>query len=266
MTLSEHRHPNGVVFQTAPVIPYPHGFSTRFGGVSTGRLAALNLGEHRGDDPERVRENYRRFGEAAGFDPARMVFTRQVHETTVRTVTGADRHTLMTEVPYAADGIVTAEPGLALVCFTADCVPVLLADAAHGVVAAVHCGWRSSVGDILKNTLDAMAALGAAPSDTTAAIGPSIGFCCFEVGPEVVEAAEAYLGGDTAGLVRQGEQPGKYYLDLRGANARRLVQLGLDPAHIAVSDECTMCRPDKYWSHRVVGQQRGSMAAAIMIK
>lgn len=267
MTLTEHTHPNGVVYLTAPTIPVAHGFSTRFGGVSEGHLAALNLGDqHRGDTPEHLRENYRRFGEAVGFDPGRMVFTHQVHGNAVRTVTSADVHTLTQPVPYEADGVVTAEIGLALVCFTADCVPVLLCDESAGVAAAVHCGWRSSVSDILKNTLDAMAALGAAPGRVAAAIGPSIGFCCFEVGPEVIGAAEDYLGGDTAGLVRPGKAPGKFYLDLRGANARRLVQLGLAPEKIAVSGECTMCRPDKYWSHRVTGQKRGSMASAIMIK
>ena len=266
MEWTEHTAPEGPVFLTAATIPYRHGFSTRFGGVSTGDLASLYLGEHREDAPENVRENNRRFGAAVGFDPARMVFTRQVHGNAVRTVTAKDIHALMTPVPYDADGIVTAEPDLALLCFTADCVPVLLADGKQGVVAAVHCGWRSSVGDILKNTLDAMRALGARPEDVAAAIGPSIGFCCFEVGPEVAAGVETYLRGDTAGLTRPSPNgEGKVYLDLREANRRRLVQLGLDPQKIAVSRACTMCRPDKYWSYRVVGQRRGTMAAAIVI-
>ncbi|MBQ2634246.1 MAG: peptidoglycan editing factor PgeF [Oscillospiraceae bacterium] len=263
MTFAEHTHPNGVVYQTAPVIHTVHGFSTRCGGVSRDNLFSLNLGEHRGDAPANVTENYRRFAQALGFDPGRMVFPHQVHGKTVRTVTAADIHTLHTPVPYDADGLVTAERGLTLICFTADCVPTLLCDEQAGVIAAVHCGWRSSVADILGQALEAMRALGARPERISAAIGPAIGKCCFEVGPEVTEAAARWLGeplGDLA--LARGD---RFLLDLRGANARRLRQLGLDPDNIAVSEECTMCHPEKFWSHRVVGERRGSMAAAILL-
>ncbi|MBR4425814.1 MAG: peptidoglycan editing factor PgeF [Oscillospiraceae bacterium] len=263
MTFIEHRHPNGVVYQTAPVISTRHGFSTRYGGVSRDYLRGLNLGEHRGDEPANVTENYKRFAEALGFDMDRMVFPHQVHGSAVRTVTAADIHTLHTPVPYDADGLVTAERDLTLICFTADCVPTLLCDAQAGVIAAVHCGWRSSVADILGRALAAMQALGARPERISAAIGPAIGRCCFEVGPEVTEAAARWLGealGDLA--LARGD---RFLLDLRGANARRLRQLGLDPANIAVSSECTMCAPEKFWSHRVVGEHRGSMAAAITL-
>ncbi|MBR1660587.1 MAG: peptidoglycan editing factor PgeF [Oscillospiraceae bacterium] len=256
----------GVTFLTAPNIKARHAFTTRLGGVSEGYLSSLNLGENRGDTPENVRENYRRLGEALGFDPSRMVFTRQVHGNTVRTVTASDIHRLFEPVPYEADGIVTADKSVTLVCFTADCVPVLLCDARRGVAGAVHCGWRSSVADILGNAVKAMRALGALEADICAAIGPSIGKCCFEVGPEVVEAASAYLEGDLTGLVRPNpEREGKYFLDLRGANARRLVRLGLDPANIAVSGECTVCSHDRYWSHRYTKGQRGSQGAVIQL-
>lgn len=263
MTFTEHKHPNGVVYQTAPVIHTLHGFSTRSGGVSRDNLTSLNLGEHRGDEPANVTENYRRFAEALGFDMGRMVFPHQVHGNAVRTVTSADIHTLHTPVPFDADGLATAERGLTLICFTADCVPTLLCDEGAGVIAAVHCGWRSSVADILGNALESMKALGARPEQVSAAIGPAIGKCCFEVGPEVTEAASRWLGEPLGGLaLARGD---RFLLDLRGANARRLRQLGLDPAHIAVSEECTMCHPEKFWSHRVVGERRGSMAAAIML-
>ena len=164
MTFTEHRHANGVVYLTAPTVAARHGFTTRLGGVSRGALASLNLAMSRDPSPEAVRENYRRLGEATGIDTAHMAFTRQVHGAEVRAVADADAHTLGTPVPYAADGLVTNVPGLALICFTADCVPVLLCDEENGVIAAVHCGWRSSVQDILGAAVRQMRAPGAAAS------------------------------------------------------------------------------------------------------
>ena len=260
----EHTAANGVRFLTAPTVAAWHAFTTRAGGVSTGFLASLNLGENRGDDPERVRENYRRLGEATGIDTARIVFPRQEHGSAVRTVTAADVHTLFTPVPYEADGLVTDVPGLTLIVFTADCVPVLLCDETAGVIASVHCGWRSSVADILGAAVGAMRALGAEPARIGAAIGPAISQCCFEVGPEVVEAAARYLGEPLGGLVRDGA-PGKYLLDLKGANARRLVQLGLREDRIAVSPACTRCLHETYWSHRWTNGRRGSQGAIISL-
>ena len=257
---------NGLVFMTAPHIEARHAFTTRYGGVSAGHLASLNLGTARGDKPENVRENYRLLAEATGIDTSRMAFTRQVHKADVRIVSEADIHTLYTEVPYEADGIVTNIPGLALICFTADCVPVLLCDSVHGVIAAVHCGWRSSVADILGATIEKMRLLGAVPEDICAGIGPAISGCCFEVGPEVVQKVEEYLSGDCDGLYAPEDAvPGKFMLDLKKANARRLLQLGLKPENIDVSTECTKCSHEKYWSHRYTKGLRGSQASLIVL-
>lgn len=264
MKFEEHRHENGVLYLTAPTIAARHCFTTRIGGVSEDHLKGLNLGENRGDAPARVAENYRLLGEATGIDTQHMAFTRQVHGSAVRVVGKADVHELFTPVPYEADGIVTDVPGLTLICFTADCVPVLLCDSAHGVCAAVHCGWRSSVADILKNAVDAMCALGAETETIGAAIGPAISRCCFEVGGEVVAAVERCLGGDTAGLYIAKDN-GKFLLDLKAANARRLLQLGLSAENIAVSDDCTMCKHETYWSHRYTKGERGSQAALIAL-
>ena len=265
MTFTEHRHTNGVAFTTAPVIAARHAFTTRIGGVSTGYLAGLNLSATH-DAPENVKENFRLLGEATGIDVNRMAFTKQVHGSAVRTASFADVHTLCTDVPYEADGLVTAERGLALICFAADCIPVLLCDEKNGVIAAVHCGWRSSVADILGEAAGKMRALGASPESTAAAIGPAISYCCFEVGEEVVAAAEKLLGGDLSGLCRAEEgKAGKYRLDLKGVNRRRLLQLGLREENIAVSDECTMCLPERYWSHRATGGKRGLQGALIVL-
>lgn len=255
-----------LVYLTAPTIAARHAFTTRSGGVSQGDYASLNLRVHCDDSPEHVRENYRRLGLATGIDTGHMAFTRQVHGNCVRVATEADVHRLGTPVPYEADGLVTNVPGLALICFTADCVPVLLCDAGAGVVAAVHCGWRSSVADILGVAVETMCGLGAEPARICAAIGPAISGCCFQVGKEVIDAAAAYLGGALDGLYRpDGSRADKYYLDLKGANARRLEQLGLSAANIAVSDACTVCDHETFWSHRYTGGRRGAQGALIVL-
>lgn len=255
-----------VRFMTAPTISARHAFTTRFGGVSEGIFASMNLGTGRGDSEESIRENYRLLGEATGINTGRMAFTKQVHKADVRIVDGGDVHELFTAVPYEADGIVTATRGLALICFTADCVPVLLHDGVHGVIGAIHCGWRSSVGDILKTAVEAMCSLGAAREDICAAIGPAISGCCFQVGGEVIEAVESWLGEDARGFYRSDESAqGRFLLDLKSCNAWRLVQLGLKKENISVSDECTKCSHEKYWSHRYTGGQRGSQGALIVM-
>ena len=256
---------NGLVYMSSTLIGARHAFTTRFGGVSTGIFSSLNLGSNRGDDPEAVRENYRRVCALMGAGVDEAAVTRQVHGAVVRMVSAADRHVCLSAVPYEADGLVTAEKNLPLLCFTADCVPALLCDAEAGVIAAVHCGWRGSVGDILKNAVEAMCALGAKPASICAALGPAIGKCCFETDDDVPQAVEAYLGGDAEGLfVRRAD--GKTLVDLRGANKRRLVQLGLREEHVDVSEECTFCSHDKYWSHRYTRGRRGSQAAAIVLR
>ena len=254
-----------LIYMASTVIGARHAFLTRFGGVSEGPFYSLNLGSNRGDDPAAVRENYRRAAALMGAGIDDCAVTKQVHGNVVRVVTKADRHACMTPVPYEADGIVTAEKGLPLFCFTADCVPALLLDREAGVAGAIHCGWRSSASDILKNAVERMEALGARRERICAAMGPAIGRCCFETDEDVPRALTAYLGGDTEGLWDRKEN-GKYLVDLRLANKRRLLQLGLREENIDLSDECTLCSHEKYWSHRYTKGNRGSQAACIVLE
>lgn len=257
------RHTAGALeYYTAPVIEMPHAFTTRLGGVSTGHLESLNLSVRRGDTEENVRENWKRLQNATGLHLERAVYARQIHSNQVHVATSADAQAPWLEPRFECDGFVTNEPGLPVIIFMADCLPVLLCDKEHGVVAAVHCGWRSSVSDILGNAVGKMISLGARPEFISAAIGPGIGKCCFEVGPEVVKAAEDLLKADISDLVRKGEGD-RAFLDLKAVNARRLEQLGLDPKRIAISDLCTMCHPDVFWSHRKTNGKRGVQAAII---
>lgn len=249
---------------SSTLISARHAFTTRFGGVSEGSFSSLNLCSNRGDEPEAVRENYRRLAALMGAGPDDCAVTRQVHGDQVRVVGLDDRHECLSPVPYEADGLVTSTKHLPIMCFTADCVPVLLCDGANQVVAAVHCGWRSSALDILGRTLEKMCALGAQREHICAAIGPAIGKCCFETDEDVPKAIDSYLDGDTQGLFTR-RSDGKYLVDLRGANARRLVQLGVSADNIDISQECTMCSPHKYWSHRYTKGDRGGQAAVIVL-
>ncbi len=263
MSFIEHNE-NGLVYMTSTLIPARHLFTTRHGGVSTGYLSSLNLISGHGDEPENIKENFRRVAALLGAGVDECAVTKQVHKNVVRLVDEKDRHVCLSAVPYEADGLATGTKGLPLFCFTADCVPVLLCEKSGKAAAAVHCGWRSSVGDILGEALKQLRSLGAAPEELCAAIGPAIGRCCFETDDDVPEAITAWLKGDTAGLfVRRPD--GKTLVDLRAANARRLQQLGVPARQIDISEECTYCSHDKYWSHRYTHGQRGGQAAAIVL-
>lgn len=255
---------DGLIYMSSDKIGAFHAFTTRHGGVSEGIFASFNLGSNRGDRPEHVRENYRRLTELFGVGIDDCAVTNQVHKNDVRIVDKSDRHVCMGGVPYEVDGLVTGEKGLPIICMTADCVPVLLWDEENHAIGAIHCGWRSSVTDILKNAIEAMGTLGARAENIHAAIGPAIGRCCFETDDDVPDAVTKYLGGDVEGLFDRRDD-GKTMVDLRAANARRLMQLGLKAENIDISDECTYCCHDKYWSHRYTKGQRGSQAAVIVL-
>lgn len=255
--------PNGLTLMVSDLLPFPHGFTTRFGGVSRGIYASLDLSENRGDDPEAVRENYRRLKAALGIE--KLCFTKQVHKNAVRRVTAADAREPYDPLPCECDGLVTDEAGLGLIVFTADCIPILLCDPIRRVVGAAHAGWRGTVANIAGKTVEAMAALGADPRDIRAAIGPGISKCCFETGPEVPAAVRDVLGDAGEAFIAPGGSAGKSFVDLKGVNRALLLRAGLTEAHIDVSPECTVCKRDKYWSHRATAGVRGSQGAVIKL-
>lgn len=244
-----------------------HGFSTRRGGVSEGMWASLNLGVNRGDDPDHVRENYRRFLAAVGADGGKLAMTNQVHKDTVRVVTAADwKADPYEKVEYEADGLMTATPGVALMVFGADCLPVLFYDPVRRAVAAVHAGWRGTADGIVTRAVERLGEVyGSRPEDILAAIGPGIGPDCFETHEDVPNAMMAAVSSPALQFI-QIKENGKYAVDLKGINAKRLEQAGLDPNHIAVCSDCTACQPDKYWSHRKMGTSRGAMGAVIQLR
>ena len=241
----------------------PHCFSTRFGGVSEGYLSSLNLGTHRGDDPANVRENYRILGKAVGFDPLHTVFTKQIHSDIVERVGRSHcGRGLLREATEGCDGLVTDETGVVLTVFSADCTPVLFFDPVANAIGAAHAGWRGTASGIVAQVVEKMTAeFGSDPKNIRVAIGPCISQCCFETHRDVPDAMIASLGEEAnTHILPKGE---KYLVDLKGLNALWLQKAGVEQIHIA--KECTACEPDRFWSHRRVGDQRGSLAAMITL-
>jgi polyphenol oxidase len=235
----------------SPVIPaegFLHGFPERTGGVSTGPRASLNLGLRWGDDEAHVAENRRRLAAHAGFDLAALHVTKHVHGTRVWAVGEP------LPDPPELDGLVCDRPGPVLGAFAADCIPIVLADPVARVCGAAHAGWRGTVAGIAGNVLARMVERGSRPADVRVALGPSIGPCCFEVGPEVVAAFRAALG-ELPGLVVAG--PRKDHLDLRVATRALLERAGVPPAQIDDRPPCTRCEPARFFSYRRDGTGGG---------
>lgn len=262
----ETREQNNLVWLTSPLLPnVRHGFSTRQGGVSASPWDSLNLGVGRGDDPAAVAENYRRFCGAVGVDEQRAVLSKQVHETTVRVCTAADAGKgLRSPRDYTADALVTNEPDLPLVVFSADCGIILLHDPIRKAVGAVHAGWRGCAAGIVEKAVRTMAEVFSSdPRHILAAVGPCIGQCCFETDSDVPTAMETALGADAVPYMEQ--RGAKYHVDLAGLNRQWLLRSGLTPDHIDTCGLCTACRPDLFWSHRKMGEARGAQIAMISL-
>ena len=198
--------------------------------------------------------------------PERLVFSKQVHEDTVRAVTSKDSlGDIMKPVPYEADALITQEKQLPLIIFTADCMPILLHDPSAPCIGACHAGWRGTVMDIAGKTVNAMLSLSNGnPKNIRAAIGPGIGPCCFETGSEVPQAVTALLG--DAGIECISRQDGgKFMVDLPSVNKLLLIRAGVPADNITVTSECTLCNNERYWSHRHTDGRRGSQASLIML-
>jgi YfiH family protein len=233
---------------SAEYIPHPalrirHGFFTRLGGVSTGPYASLNANFSGGDDPAHVTQNRARVAHVLGVAPDKLLGLKQVHGTAVITVT----EPWAAGQGPAADGMVTNRPGLALGVITADCAPVLLYDAAAGVVGAVHAGWRGAAAGVMEAALEAMAALGATPATTVAVVGPCIAAQSYEVGPELRNAVLATLP-DAGAYFTPGRPPDRFWFDLPGYCLARLRAAGITGAHAVGMDTCADA--GRFFSHR----------------
>ena len=264
---------NGVVWLEFPALAeigmVKHGFSTRLGGISQGEFSTMNFTFTRGDNPEHVKENYRRMAEALQVDERRMVLSWQTHTTNVRVVTEEDAGKgIWRERDYQdVDGLVTNVPGITLVTFFADCVPLYVADPVHRAIGLSHSGWRGTVERMGEKTLEVMREeYGTRAEDVVVGIGPSICQDCFEVGQEVTDAfAEAFPTADLRQLFYE-KKNGKYQLDLWKANEMIFQEAGVAREKIHVTDICTHCNPELLFSHRAVGTRRGNLAAFLCLE
>lgn len=238
-----------------------HGFTSAEGGVSRGRICGFNLGFRVKDDENSVRENYRLLAEDLGIELKRTVLAKQTHTKNIRIVTEADagKGIVRDSDIEDTDGLVCNIPNMALVVFSADCIPILLYDGKKRVVAAVHSGWRGTVQRIGAAAVEVMAKeFGSSPSDIVAAIGPGIGPCCFEFG----EDASNYF--DRKYLKEKDN--GKFLVNIWEMNCDILLDSGLKAENIDVSGVCTVCNSDKYYSYRTHKDRTGRQAAVIMLK
>ena len=246
-----------------------HGFSTRMGGVSEGCYASMNLSFTKGDDPEKVRENYRRMADMLGMDMERMTLSFQTHTTNVRLVTEEDAGKgIVKERDYTdVDGLITNIPGITLVTFYADCVPLYFVDPVHHAIGLSHSGWRGTVHRMGRVTLKTMKeAFGTKPEDVICAIGPSICQSCFEVGGEVIEEFQKEFDPFYWKELFYAKENGKYQLDLWKANEIVLLEPGIQKEKLQITDICTRCNPEYLFSHRIMGNERGNLAAFLGIR
>nr|WP_296265531.1 peptidoglycan editing factor PgeF [uncultured Merdimonas sp.] len=263
----EERVENGVPYLVYPMLEktgvVKHGFTTRLGGVSKGYCSTMNISTTRGDDPEAVEENKRRLAGAIGVRVEDMTFTHQTHTVNVAVVREEDRGRRFMET----DGMVTDVPGICLVTFYADCVPLYLVDPVRKVIGLSHSGWRGTVNRMGQVTLEKMQEVyGTDPKDVVAAIGPSICQDCYEVSEDVIDRfKDSFSRKDWKDLFYRKEN-GKYQLNLWRANELVFWEAGILPEHIAVTNLCTHCNPDILFSHRTTGDKRGNLSALLALK
>jgi polyphenol oxidase len=236
-------------------------FTGRVGGSSGPPHATLNLGLRVGDDLRRALANRRRVATVLGLAGLPWALARQVHSAVVLAVAAGRFGPGPPEAkPPVGDGdaLVTADPGLVLVVLTADCAPVLLANPAAGVVGAVHAGWRGLAGGVVEAGIAAMAELGADPAATVGLVGPAVGGCCYEVGPDVRTAV-----GDRYPTALATTRTGRPALDPAAGAAQALERAGV--GQVRVAGECTFDLEDRFFSHRRDHGRTGRQAALIAL-
>jgi len=243
-----------------------HGISTRFGGTSREPFSSLNLGLHNGDEDAAVIANRTLFCQAVGVNADDLVTAQQTHGDRVLVVTtehigrGATKYS---EAIADTDALITQMPGVPLMLFFADCVPVLIVDPVHKAVGIAHAGWKGTLDRIVHKTLLSMEKnFGTRPEDCLAGIAPSVGPCCYEVDGIVIDTLKGQFE-----EWQQFAQPSgdKWHLDLWGINRSELERAGVKPSNIVVSKVCTACNHHVFFSYRADHGHTGRIGAVIIL-
>jgi len=235
-----------------------HCFTTRHGGASHGYFASMNMCYNRGDADNNVQQNYNIVCNFLGVNSARLAFTKQVHGSEIRVVSHTDFIDGYTVHP--CDAIMTNFPNITLVSFYADCVPLFFLDPIKKAAALAHAGWRGTLLDIGAKTAARMVEeYNCNPANILVGIGPSIGKCCFEVGEDV---ALEFRDKHSEVITDLGN--GKFLIDLWSVN-RKIIGMIIPPQNIEISGICTKCNHNDFFSHRYMGEERGSMASFICL-
>lgn len=246
-----------------------HGCSTRIGGVSEGIFSSMNLSFTRGDNSEHVRENYRRIGKAIGIDETKLVFSDQVHKTTIHVATKEDmgKGIVKPRELKEIDGLVTNEPGIPMVTFYADCVPLLFYDPVEHVAGMAHSGWKGTVAKIGEKMVQKMNKLyGTKPENIITAIGPSICKDCYEISEDVaLEFERAFPREQVEVFLELGENH-KYQLDLWKVNEYILTGAGIKRDNLDITNLCTCCNKELLFSHRGSKGKRGNLGVFMCLK
>lgn len=249
------------------------GFSTRLGGVSDGIYESMNLAFGRGDDEERVRKNYEIIGLSLGIRVSDMVYAHQTHTSNVMRVTrehcgmGIVKERSFSDV----DALITNEPGVCLVTGHADCLPLFFVDRKNNAIGLAHAGWRGTAKDIAGNVIRQMSVeFGTKPENLISFIGPGICRDHYEVGNDVASQFEGRYGeARQAHVLKKKPSSGaedKYLLNLHMANYYNMTLAGMAMEDIYMSDVCTFCNPQLFFSHRYTNGQRGGMCAFLMLR
>lgn len=259
---------NSLPYLQAPVFAgcdfLTHAFCTRQGGVSREDYKSLNMSFREGDEEFQVLQNWGKLAEAFIIPVEQFLVVNQVHGDRIFLIEPQGGYfSSRAELNY--DAIVTNRAGLAICIKTADCVPVFLVDEAHKVIAAVHAGWRGTASGISAKVIRLMQKqYGSLPRNILAAIGPSIGRCCYEVDSITADAFGTQK--DKESFLFPQAAKNKWLLDLPEANRRQILNCGVPNTNIELSGYCTMCNQDIFFSHRGSGGITGRQINFMMIK
>ena len=236
-----------------------HGFTTREGGVSTGEYASLSLSPRRGDAVECVHKNEEILCESLGLDVKRLSSTRQEHTDNIEIIGKENIGTgVYTDWGTGVDAVITREKNVPILCYSADCVPIVMYASDIEAIAAVHSGWKGTAMKIAEKTVRRLTEMGANPENIYAAIGPCIGKCCYEVSADVALKFEPEYYSEVGN--------GKFMLDLGAANYELIRNCGVGKENISLSGICTKCNNELFFSHRGQNGKSGTLGGIICMK